>query len=236
MLAIAWRGEAWWKAGDARRAALDYEAVLPAQPGALWNARLKRGAVQESYFMLDNVGGKRVKAFHEDLDAGVAASSRDAWAWAFRGRCRADAGMLEEAAADLGRALALDASHGYALSWRGEVLRRQGRLDAALADLNLAPVVATGIVARWAWARLGRVLAEQGRHREAVVAFDKALSPRDQRFAVVAVWRGESLWAQDLRDEATASFRQAFVLDGKCHEAEEWLRRVGGRRALALAA
>lgn len=236
MLARAWRGEAWWKMGDARRAALDYEEILPAQPGALWNARLKRGGTQASYFMLDGVGGKRVKAFHEDLNTGVSAAPRDAWAWAFRGRCRADAGRLDEAVADLDRALSLDPDHGYALAWRGETLRRLGRLDGALSDLSLAPVKASGIVARWAWARLGRVLAELGRHQEAVVAFEKALSPRDQRFAVVFVWRGESLWALGRHDEARAGFRQAFVLDGKCHEAERWLRRVGGRRALALAA
>lgn len=234
MLAQAWRGESWWKAGDAKKAAADYEEVFPAQPGALWNARLKGSQTQEAYFMLDSVGGKRLKAFREDLDAGVKAAPRDPWALAFRGRCLLEDNRVEAGLADLDKALKLDPSNGYALSWRGEALRRLGRLDEAIAVLDVAAVKAKGVTARWAWARLGRALAEAGRHEEAVIAFDHAVAVRDQRFALAHVWRAESLWALGRSEESREAFRSAFVLDGKCHEAEEGLRRFGGRRALAL--
>ncbi|MDX6769349.1 MAG: tetratricopeptide repeat protein [Elusimicrobiota bacterium] len=236
MLARAWRGEAWWKAGDAAKAAADYEEVFPAQPGALWNARLKGSQTQEAYFMLDSVGGKRVKAFREDLDAGVKAAPRDPWALAFRGRCLVDDSRAQEGLKDLDAALKLDPDNGYALSWRGEALRRLGRRDEAIASLDLAAVKAKGVTARWAWARLGRCLAEAGRHEEAVVAFDHAVATRDQRFALAHVWRAESLWALGRMEQSREAYRTAFVLDGKCHEAEDGLKRFGGRRALALAA
>lgn len=236
MLAQAWRGESWWKAGDAKKAAADYEEVFPAQPGALWNARLKGSQTQEAYFMLDSVGGKRQKAFREDLDAGVKAAPRDAWALAFRGRCLVDDSRVEAGLKDLDAALALEPGNGYALSWRGEALRRLGRHEEAVAALDLAAVKARGVTARWAWARLGRTLAELGRHEEAVIAFDHALKTRDQRFALAHVWRAESLWALGRTDASREAFRTAFVLDGKCHEAEDGLKRFGGRRALALAA
>lgn len=231
----AWRGEAWWKLGKHRRAAEDFEQMLPAGPAGLWNARLRAAQTQETFYMLDSIGGRRLEAFRADLEDGAAKAPFCPWARAFRGRGLLDDGRVEEGLSELDAALALDGKNGYALSWRGEGLRRLGRREEALAALDRAAVLARGVSGLWAWARLGLVLSELGRDAEAVVAFERALKPGDQRFACAWIWKAEALRRQGRGKDALAAGRRAFALDPKCGEVKEWLGRYGGRRVLTPA-
>lgn len=227
----AWRGEAYWKLGEHRRAAEDFEEIFPAGPGALWNARLRAGKTQESFYMLDAAGGSRREAYRADLAAGAAAAPRCAWARAFRGRALLDDDKPEAALTELDAALVLEPKNGYALSWRGETLRRLARLEESLETLDRAATLARGVSGRWAWARLGLVLSELGRDAEAVVAFERSLPPGDQRFACAWIWKAEALRRLGRGMEALTAGRRAFALDPKCEEVEAWLARYGGSRA-----
>ncbi len=232
MLAQAWRGEAWWKLGEARRAAEDFAAIYPAQPRALWNARLQPRETQENYFLLDpGPGGRRQRDFWADLDSGVKAAPGDPWAWAFRGACRSEEGFLREGVADLTRALQLDPSLAFAAAWRGESIRRMGAPARALADLDAAVRKDPDNLWAWAWAWRGLALKETGRLDAALESFDRATQGPSQRFARAHVWRGEVLWALGRRSQAAAAFQRAFYLDGKCVEARRWCART---RAAAL--
>lgn len=238
MLAQAWRGEAWWKLKDYSRAAQDFDAVYPAEPEGLWNARLKTGQTQENYFMLDSSGGARSKAFWSDLYQ--ASRGGDPWALAFFGRCLVAAGRVEEGLRWLTRALQKDPALAYAYAWRGEGARRMGASARARADLETATRLNPSHL--WSWAWLGKTLADRAEHESALAAYEKALSSLEQRYALVHVWRGESLWALGRFDEATSSFSRAFVLDGKCKPALSWMKRLNrrhgppAREARALAA
>jgi tetratricopeptide (TPR) repeat protein len=232
-LMAGWRGQARWLLGRHRQAAEDFEEAFPAPAATLWNARLKAGETQESYYLLDAVGGKRLAAFRADVEAGAAAAPRCAWAQAFRGRCLVEAGKLAPALAAFDAALALDPRHGYALSWKGEALRRLGRREEALDALDRGAVLARGTASRWAWARLGLVLAELGRDAEAVAAFERALPPGDQRFACGWLWNAQSLRRLGRGEEALEAARRARRLDPKTPGLEAWLLRHAGRKAAA---
>lgn len=231
MLARCWRGEAWWKAGQYRRAAEDFQAVYPAEPQGFWNARLKPRETQENYFMLDAEGGKRQQHFWEDLRRGAA--SNDAWAAAFLGRCQVGCGDLAQGLRQLTRALQLDPANAYAHAWRGEAARRLGAFRRALADLDEA--LKRDPADRWARIWRAQTLVQSGRIEEGLRDFDLALQTPEQRYAAAHVWKGEALWKLGRRREAEASFRRAFILDGKCKPAKDWMHRLG-KKASALAA
>lgn len=112
----AWRAGALWLSGDCRAAALEFEAI-PREPSTTWN----RGPRADE---LARVSPEKLRGagdpFWRDLDAQVERRPSDAWAWAFRGRCRLGAGRREEALADLDRALELEPGLGYAARWKAK--------------------------------------------------------------------------------------------------------------------
>lgn len=232
-LMTGWRGQAQWLLGRHRKAAEDFEEAFPAPAATLWNARLKAGETQESYYLLDAVGGKRLAAFRADVEAGAAAAPRCPWAQAFLGRCLVEQERLGPALAALDAALALDPRHGYALSWKGEALRRCGRLEEALSALDRAAVLARGAAGRWAWARLGQVLGVLGRDAEAVAAFERALPPGDQRFASAWFWKAQALSRLGRGEAALDAAARARRLDPHIPGLDAWLRRHAGRKAVA---
>lgn len=172
----ALRGEAHFKLGHSRQAARDFERVHPLSPVATWNPRATEGRRPPP----------REPALREDLDFAVRRRPGDAWALAFRGRCRLDMGETEQAAEDLSAACALDPHCGYARDFRGLSKLILGDYRAALEDLRDS---------RALWPRVwrGQALAGLGRHREALDEYEKVLHHPAPRFEPVKALRDESL-------------------------------------------
>jgi tetratricopeptide (TPR) repeat protein len=225
-LASAWRAEALWKMGRCREAARGFDALHPAEPKNTWNRVVKDGEAQETahHFRLNAAQDRRENAFWRSIDEILSRRKDDAWAWAFRGRCRTAEGLLREGCADLTRALQLDPKLAYAHRWRGECLRRMGAGRRALADFDRA--LALDPRDRWAaaWRALAR--AALGEQAGAESDFALALSPREQRFSVVHLWHGQWLHAQGRDGEAREAVEAAFMLDGKDPRVLEWRARL----------
>ena len=235
-LAASWRAEACWKMGRCRDAALGFESVQPAEPHMAWNRRLDEGQAQEVKFFMGKrqSQAKRDEAFAEDLDRVVDARPGDAWAWAFRGRCRAARGDLRQAIADLTRAIAMSPRDAYAHRWRGEALRRLGHFSKALADLDQALLLEPEHP--WAAASRALVRAALGDAAGAETDFALALARPEQRLAVVFLWKGEWLYSRGRVEEARAAFESSFILEGKDARTLQWRKRLSkesGRKELA---
>lgn len=226
-LAAAWRAEACWKLGRCEEAARAFDALHPAEPKKAWNRRVAAGDVLEIGYHLRAAQAqqRRERAFWSDLDAGVARANNDAWALAFRGRCRVADGLLREALVDLSLALRLDGAHAYALRWRGECLRRMGAPVKAKADLDAA--LRLDPLDRWASGYRALACVALGDEAGAQADFERATAPRDQRFSVVHLWHGEWLASLGRKDEARRAIEEAFILDGKDPRVLEWRERLG---------
>ena len=154
------------------------------------------------------------------------------------------AGRLEEALAELDRAIAAAAGEPYFFHNRGLVLQGLGRAEAALADQARALALRADYAE--AHAARGTVLAGGGRHEEALACLEEAVR-LDPGLAEAWTERGNALAGLDRFAEALASYERAAALDpraprplalagvalmalGRCEEA-----LVRQRRALALA-
>lgn len=126
-------------------------------------------------------------------------------ALAWRGKRR-----LDEAQADIDRAVTLGPNSGYALFVRGLVHSDFGRWQEALADFQRVVTLMPDYPP--AFANLGSALCAAGRLDEARAAYNRAIAI-DARFAKAYFGRGE-VWRRLLRDElAYADFDRAAELD-----------------------
>ena len=232
-LAAAWRAEALWKLGRAREAAEGFDALHPAEPKNAWNRVVGESELHEVVYQMraGQTPERREKAFWDDLDRIVASRPDDAWAWAFRGRCKVSAGRAREALVDLGRALQLGDGLSYAHRWRGECLRRMGATERAVADFDRA----LELEAKDRWSSAYRALARAtlGDAAGAESDYRRALAPRDQRFSVVHLWQAQWLDSLGRTEEARVAIEAAFILDGKDPRVLEWRARLGRPRAAA---
>lgn len=119
-------------------------------------------------------------------------------------------GRLDEAQADIDRAVGLDPNSGYALFVRGQIHCDLGRLREALADfqhvVTLTPNDPTALT------NLGNTLCALGQLDEALVAYNRAIAV-DANFAKAYAGRGE-VWRRLIRDElAFADFERAAELE-----------------------
>ncbi|MDX6769918.1 MAG: tetratricopeptide repeat protein, partial [Elusimicrobiota bacterium] len=104
----SYKAEALFKLGRFREACETLESVYPMDPRTFWSPRVKEGARPPA----------AASALKADLDAAVRRHPKDAWARAFRGRCRATLGLTASARADLDAALRLDPSCAFARDWK----------------------------------------------------------------------------------------------------------------------
>jgi tetratricopeptide (TPR) repeat protein len=225
-LARAWMAEAYWKMGRCREATRLFDMLHPAEPRATWNRVLSEGQAQELRYDLGALpdADRRDVEFWRDLDEVVSKRPRDAWARAFRGRCRVSDGRLPEALEDLTRALLLDRSLAYAYRWRAECLRRLGAPLRAEIDLDRCLEIAPDD--HWAAAHRGLLRSARGDASAALRDFDRSLVRDDFRFAVIHLWRSQCLKGAGREAEAVAAADKSFVLDGKQPEIVSWRARL----------
>ncbi len=214
--APAFRGEANFKLGRYREAVEDFERAYPLDPRLTWNPRVREGERP----------GSREEALRLDLDAAVARRPRDAWALAFRGRCRATMGDAGGAFQDLTLALDL-APLAFAFAWRGYCRMSLGKDAPALEDFRRAGTH------RWARAWSGQALLRLGRAREALRAFDSATAAADPHLAVVCDWAAGALESMG-RTRAAAVQRRRARRWGRLVQGAEMAEGAGFACARAL--
>jgi tetratricopeptide (TPR) repeat protein len=88
-----------------------------------------------------------------------------------------------------------------------------------------APVAGCTIERSAYYADKGTGYAEQGRHREAIAAFEKSIRLNPD-WAAPRVELGKSLWALGRSEEAVASFREALRRKPQDAEAKELLKQA----------
>jgi len=91
----------------------------------------------------------------------------------------------------------------------------------AEAEVLLRKAVAADRTSKRAWNNLGLALAMQGKEREAVEAFEKAVTPAEAQANL-----GFCLAVQGKRDEAKAAYRRALVLEPALRTAQAALTRL----------
>ena len=142
----------------------DYGAVLTFDPAHI-EARVKRASLL--------VQQGRLKEAECDVAAARALAPRDARALCLSGLLALKRQRLSRALADLDAAVAADPALADAWANRASVHFQRSALDAALADLDRALSLREDAAARF---NRGRVLAAQGRWREALTDYDRALA------------------------------------------------------------
>jgi Tfp pilus assembly protein PilF len=91
----------------------------------------------------------------------------------------------------------------------------------AEAEAHLRKAVAADRTSKRAWNNLGLALAMQGKEREAVAAFEKAVTPAEAQANL-----GFCLTVQGKRDDAKAAYRRALTLEPALHSAQAALARL----------
>ncbi len=166
--------------------------------------------------------------------AGLPARAR-AEALGWRGQLEAEAGLLEEALADLTRAEHLDPDSPSHPLYRGAALMALERHAEALAELTRAAERAPE--EPMAQALLGETLRRLQKPDAALAAFTRALQ-LEPRSAVLWSARGVVRWEQRRYQEALADFDESIELDPDNARAvalrgETWLRLGRNEEALA---
>jgi tetratricopeptide (TPR) repeat protein len=114
---------------------------------------------------------------YDFLGAEPAPVRRDAslaWVFAWRGGIHRGAGRLNQAAADLNRAVALDPGAFWILAWRGELRLHEGDAAGALKDLDKALALHPKYPEALLWK--GQALLKSGAARRALRDFASALA------------------------------------------------------------
>jgi len=119
---------------------------------------------------------------------------------------------LEEALADLNRAIELDETYAWAVSVRGETYREMGKYEEALGDLNRA----IGFDEKDAWtiARRGETYRQMSKYEEALADLNRAIGLDEEDAWMMAV-RGLTYLQMDKYEEALADLNRAIELDEK---------------------
>jgi tetratricopeptide (TPR) repeat protein len=145
------------------------------------------------------------------LDGFVAASPRSAWALAWRGESRIQAGDPAGGLGDVDRALKRNPRLAWALAWRGEALIRLGRLSEAEAALEKSLRLDPGYGRAYAWR--GRLRQLQGRHEAAVRDFEKAVGDALIEYSWLYFWKAEAEAALGWTAKALGDARTAASLE-----------------------
>jgi predicted O-linked N-acetylglucosamine transferase (SPINDLY family) len=126
-------------------------------------------------------------------------------------------GRLQQAAARYQQILAVNPRHADALHLLGVVSHQSGDWDAAARLIGEA--IAQNRDVPFFYNSLGNLLSDQGRHQEALEAFQQALRlcPENEEFLLN---HGSTLYALGLLEEATEAFRQA--LSRNPHMEDAW--------------
>lgn len=166
-----------------------------------------------------------------ELSARLKAAPRDAWARAWRGWTRLEAGRPADALGDLDAAVrALKLEAGPAV-WRARSLAGLGRFREALAEASRAARLDRLYAPAHGWR--GGLLRSLGREREALAALDRALA-LDPVLAWAWAWKGECLLSLGRPAEALEPLRRAAALDPANERAAAWRERAlalsGGAR------
>src|SRR5439155_14249006 len=115
-------------------------------------------------------------------------------------------GHLEEAVADLNRAVEMDPSFSWAYASRAQALIALERRDAALADLNRALELNRDL--GWAWAERGRLLMVLLQHEHAAEDCTLATIPDAKRVRELEQYEQA---AQDFTQAIERQFRLGWV-------------------------
>lgn len=186
---------------------------------ACW-ALVARGNARRSPGSSDFSGGL------EDLEAAVRASPRAAYAWAYLGRARLQAGRADEALEAAGRAASLAPRCGWIRVWRGEALRRLGRVEQAERELDAGLRLDPEYEFGYAWR--GGARRALGRPAEALRDLETACG-LDPSYAWA--WHEKSLTLRALGrvEDALAALGEAARLDPK----HAWAASARGAREAA---
>jgi tetratricopeptide (TPR) repeat protein len=150
------------------------------------------------------------------LDQFVKQAPRSAWALAWRGETRLQAGDVEGGLDDLNAALRLSPGMAWAYAWRGEARLKLGEFKKAMTDLNEAARRDPEYGRSYAWR--GRLHQLEGRHRSAVEDFNRAVGDSLIEYSWLYHWRSNSYAALKKNELARADARAALSLEP--HRAE----------------
>lgn len=183
--ARGWRAEILRKAGRLEESLREMLVAVSLQPTNAWfrallgQIRVELGDGEKG--LADLLEAMRLdprcSCDYDFLGARGPAVLRDdklAWVHAWRGGVSRAAGRLDEARADLDRALALAPRCFWILAWHGELLLCREEADAGLAQLKRALKLQPRYAQAWIWA--GQALLKTERTKEALKAFDAALA------------------------------------------------------------
>ncbi len=209
--AWAWRGEILRKAGRAQEALDALRKASALQPTNAWVLALRGETRRE---LGDLAGGLadlqeamrldiRCSCAYDFLGAEPASVRRDAslaWVYAWRGGIHRGAGRLNEARADLDRAVRLDPSAFWIIAWRGELRLHEGDAAGALKDLGKALRIFPQYPDALLWR--GHALLKSGAARRALHGFGSALALQPNN-----VWAmiGQAACLERLGDAAKAA-------------------------------
>ena len=160
---------------------------------------------------------------------------RHAWARAWRGLTRLEAGRASEALADLDAAISRGVDRAWPLVWRARACAALGDRTGALADLDAALRIDRFYAPAWAWR--GGLRRAAGRSSAAHSDLSRAVA-LDPVCAWAWAWRGElSSSRGDLR-AALPDLHRALALDPDSHDAHLWRAQAllaSGRHEAAAA-
>lgn len=218
--AFAWRGGLRRSLADLDRA---LETAPPGEPSLSWiyNERMKaRRAKGDVAGALDDLreahalntrygwvrpGAPDAPAAEAELTRFLRRNPRHAWARAWRGLARLEAGRADDALDDL-----RGARGAWPLTWRGRALLQCGDASGALKDFTAALRADPRYAPAWGWRGVAR--SRLGKDAEALTDLTKAVA-LDPILAWCWAARGEILFGAGLRREAAADLDRALSLD-----------------------
>ncbi len=169
-----------------------------------------------------------------ELDSYLRKSTKDAWAWAWRGWTLHQAQRDDESIVSLNRAVDLNRSASWPRAWRGKVLLAQGKFAASVSDLSWALRVDPDYAPAWGWRAQAR--RRMGDLRRAAADFGRAIR-EDHRAAWALAGRGEARRGLGDLDGSLADLDRALGILPDYAEALGWraeTRRLRGDAAGAL--
>jgi tetratricopeptide (TPR) repeat protein len=180
------------------------------QRGAIQHLRAAEALVPNSDMVLNNLALAfsdvgEVDSALATFDRAIAAHPGSATLYVNRASVLKPAGRTTEAAADLGRALALDSTLPWARTDLAVILRQRGQYDSAIAlmqhEIRQRPSAES-------FTKLGGLLADDGDSISAGQSYNRALSidpayvPALYELAVMSAARGDTASARRLADRA----------------------------------